>query len=104
MEIIITFILSFAFGWVMRELHAQRQMSKVLKNVETAVKQELREKVTRIIIEKQKDTYYVYNADDLTFMAQGNSRKELEDNLAKRYPGKFFGANPDNLKNVGFDQ
>ena len=104
MEIAITFILSFAFGWVMREFHARRQMNRVLKNVETAVKQEIREKVTRIKIEKQEDTYYVYNADDLTFMAQGNTREELEGNLAKRYPGKFFGANPDNLKNMGFDK
>jgi hypothetical protein len=36
-------------------------------------------------------------------MAQGTNRKELEDNLDKRYPGKRFAATPDNLKEIGFD-
>jgi hypothetical protein len=35
-------------------------------------------------------------------MAQGKSIKELENNLASRYPGKRFGATNDNLKEVGF--
>jgi hypothetical protein len=35
-------------------------------------------------------------------MAQGKTRKELEENLSKRFPGKFFAAEEDNLIEVGF--
>jgi hypothetical protein len=31
-------------------------------------------------------------------MAQGSTRKELEDNLAKRYPDKYFAATNEDLK------
>jgi hypothetical protein len=102
MDYIMIFVLSFAFGWVAREIYAKYTVAKVLMNVEYAVKEELKEKVVRIVIEHQNDMFYAYSFEDLSFMAQGSNRKELEDNLAKRYPGKMFGAEPDNLKNVGF--
>jgi hypothetical protein len=37
-------------------------------------------------------------------MAQGATRKELEQNLEKRFPGKRFAARSENLKDVGFNQ
>ena len=35
-------------------------------------------------------------------MGQGSSRKELEKDLADKFPGKRFLADADNLKEVGF--
>jgi hypothetical protein len=37
-------------------------------------------------------------------MAQGATRKELENNLEKRFPGKRFAARPENLRDVGFNK
>jgi len=103
-DIIITFCISFAFGWVARELYAKYLIAKFLIHVEGSVKEEIEERVTRIIIEKQNGRYFVYSAHDKSFMAQGDSRSQVEDNLAQRYPGKFFAATPDNLKEMGFDK
>jgi hypothetical protein len=102
MELIVTFVLSFAFGWVLRELYAQHRINKLMTVVETAVKEDLKDKFIRIIIEQQNDMYYVYDAGDKSFMAQGSTRDELEKNLASRFPGKMFAAEPENLKNLGF--
>ena len=65
--------------------------------------EEIKKKYLPIKIEKVEHGYFVYSLPDNTFMAQGSNRKELEDNLDKRYPGKKFAATPDNLKEVGFD-
>jgi hypothetical protein len=54
-----------------------------------------------ITIEKVDDVFYVYNGEDKTFMAQGKSRRDLEDALNIRYPGKKFAALPSNLREVG---
>ena len=65
--------------------------------------EEIKKKYLPIKIEKVQHGYFVYSIPDNTFMAQGTNRKELEENLDKRYPGKKFAATPDNLKEVGFD-
>jgi 3-methyladenine DNA glycosylase AlkD len=104
MDIIITFFVSFALGWLLRELYAQYRVKSFMGKIETAVVDDVKANIIRIIIEHENDTYYVYNAENKSFMAQGNTRKELEKNLASRYPGKLFGAEPDNLKSLGFDK
>ena len=98
---IIIFALAFAFGWVLREQYAKYRVNKMMSFLETTVTAEVKEKVVRIVIERHSGMFYVYSAEDRSFMAQGVTRQELEDNLAKRYPGKMFGAEPDNLKLLG---
>ena len=56
-----------------------------------------------IQIEKHHDIFYVYNIKSKRFMAQGETREILENNLAKNFPDKQFAALPQNLKEVGFD-
>jgi len=96
-------------GWSLRELHAIQQINKlkedepeITKHFETEL-EEIKKKYLPIKIEKVEHGYFVYSIPDNTFMAQGTTRKELEENLDKRYPGKRFAATPDNLKEVGFD-
>lgn len=109
MELLILVIVAMVFariGWGLRELHAIRQVQKLDGMLKETIEEELEEikkKYLPIKIEKVKQEYYVYSIPDNTFMAQGTNRKELEDNLDKRYPGKRFAATPDNLKEVGFD-
>ena len=62
----------------------------------------LRKNTIPIKIEIHKDVYYVFNKESDEFMGQGATRKELEDELAKRHPDKRFIATPENLKEVGF--
>ncbi len=94
-------------GWYLREFKAIAEVRKMreddtLEVLEQELEQ-IKKKYLPIKIEKVEHGYFVYSIPDNTFMAQGTNRKELEENLDKRYPGKKFAATPDNLKEVGFD-
>lgn len=94
-------IFGIVWGWNARGNYARKRLDMLMKATsEQSDTQE--ESPIPIIIEKHNDTFYVYGAKDKTFMAQGNTRWHLEKNLEKRYPGKKFGASPDNLKEIGF--
>lgn len=109
MELLILLIVAIIFariGWGLRELHAIRQVEQFEGMIKENLQEELEEikkKYLPIKIEKVNDAYFVYSIPDNKFMAQGTNRKEVEENLDKRYPGKRFAATPDNLKEVGFD-
>jgi hypothetical protein len=91
-------VVGFIWGWTARERAAVAKVNEMMKGAEEHVADNL----IKIIIEPSNGCYYVYAVEDRTFMAQGKDRDELEDNLAKRYPGKMFAATPDNLKEIGF--
>ncbi len=96
----IIFFLGISFGWQLRERMAERVVKKFLADIEGS--EDLKDNCINIIIEKQNDTYYVYDKENNSFMGQATNRKELEDVLASRFPGKRFLADSDNLKEVGF--
>lgn len=95
-------VLAFISGWTAREKAAARRIDEILNETTEKVKEHIRENVIRIKIEQEKGCYYVYNLDTNSFMGQGKSRKELEDFLSSKYPGKTFAAEHSNLVEVGF--
>lgn len=95
-------LLSFVGGWIAREMAASRRIDQLMAQVEENVEEQVREQLIPIKIEHHDQMFYVYNLDNNTFMAQGQTRRELESNLEARYPGKKFAARPENLKEVGF--
>jgi len=110
MELLIYILVAFMLvrlGWYLREFKAISEVRKMQQEETLEVLQEhideIKKKYLPIKIEKVDHGYFVYSLPDNTFMAQGTNRKELEENLDKRYPGKKFAATPDNLKEVGFD-
>jgi hypothetical protein len=102
MEELLLIIIAFAFGWFTREWLALYQMNKILSQIEIHEHKEEMENMIPITIEYVDDKFYVYQQDGGVFMAQGKTRHELEENLTKRYPGKKFAANTNNLREVGF--
>lgn len=103
--IILSFVavVFFALGWVSREVAAVKKVNKLLAEVkieEEETKKEL-DKVIFITIEIHNGTFFVYNKKDNSFMAQGTDIRQVEDALLKRYPGKRFAADPENLRGVG---
>lgn len=95
-------ILGFYSGWTTRERVASRRIDELMEMAESEALHEIRKNVIRISIEKHNDVYFVYNMDDMSFMAQGKDRKELESVLASKYPGKTFAAEHKNLVEMGF--
>jgi hypothetical protein len=105
MEELLLIIIAFAFGWFAREWLAMYQMSQILSRMEVHTQEHFEEEMENMIpinIEYHDDKFYVYQQDGGVFMAQGKTRRELEENLMKRYPGKKFAANTNNLREVGF--
>ena len=105
MEFIIPYVLvgvfGFWVGWFVRELVAIHRLKGITEELEGFEDDEPDQ--VRISIEKVNDTYFVYNTDDNnSFMAQGNTRKELEDALRNRFPDTIFACPDANLKEVGF--
>lgn len=100
---VIAVVLGYVWGWYARERHAMRIMNNMLENTEAIIKKEIRENVVPVIVEKHNGAYFVYNMNDHTFMAQGNTREEVEKVLSEKYPGKNFAAKDDNLAEVGFN-
>jgi hypothetical protein len=105
MEIILC-IVAFGVGWLLREVYAVHRINSLieqLESIEENVEEDKNQQVFRINIEKHNDIFFCYSAEDGTFMAQGNTREELEQNLRERYPHVImFGASDDNLETVGF--
>lgn len=102
---LIIFVVALVIGWYAREWHATVMMNRFLERVESNTMealQKIKENLIKIKIEKHDEGFFVYGLDDNEFMAQGATRTELEENLRKRYPGKTFAAEEDNLKEVGF--
>ena len=110
MEIILmllVMVVCFISGWIAREIAASRRIDRLMESVQVDIREKIEEELENLIpikIEYDNSTFFVYNNDDHSFMAQGETRKELETNLEKRYPGKRFAARPENLRDVGFNK
>jgi len=94
-------ILGFFSGWHAREQAAVRKIDELLKHIGEDI-EEANASSIRITIEQHNGVYYVHNMDDNSFMGQGKTRKELEEVLASKFPGKTFAAAHKNLVEMGW--
>mgnify|MGYP000008423233 CR=1 FL=1 len=97
----VVFAIGFIWGWRERENFASKKVDALLMHIDSSVHERIEESRIDIKIEKHKDVYYAYDKDNNTFMAQGSTKKELEEVLACKYSNKRFFADRDNLKEVG---
>lgn len=96
--VVLTYILGFKRGYEFREREAVEKLDRMMTHV---IKEE-EESTIRVKIEKVDDTFYIYNEEDSTFMAQGKNKSEIAKTLNSRYPNKRFAAEPANMREVGF--
>jgi frataxin-like iron-binding protein CyaY len=99
--VFLVFAVGFLVGWNEREKWASRRVDALLNMFNEEVERQAEESRIDIKIEKHEGGFYVFNKDTNEFMAQGQTRKQLEDALAARFSGKRFYADVDNLKEVG---
>ena len=57
-----------------------------------------------ITIERQGDTFFVYDSKTSKFLTQSSDRKELAENLKKMFPNKRLAAKQENIREVGLDE
>lgn len=99
---VVIWVGAFLTGWYAREKYAERVLNRFLSQAEENVKERVMKDMIPVHIEQHNGHYYVYNGNDKSFMAQGETRKALEEMLEEKYPGKKFAAKEDNLAEVGF--
>ena len=99
--VVFIYLCGAVHGWHLRERFAKRMLGMLVKQVEEHEQQEA-ENLTHIIIEKHNDTFFVYDRDTKTFMAQGNTKDEVEEVLKKRFPDKRFACSEKILHEMGF--
>lgn len=93
--------LSFWAGYWFREYRAkiivkryQKLLEEVAKQAETAT--------IEIEIQRAGEMFFVYDKKTNEFLAQGKDHKEISEVLAKRFPGKMFTADRQNLKDIDY--
>ena len=104
MEFLILFvvlIVGIHWGWIAREAVAKRRADLLLSQLQE-MEEDTTEDIIRITIEKDNGVLFVYHEQGSRFIAQANSREELENKLRELFPGKRFGCSPENLKQCGF--
>jgi len=96
--LIVFWIMGAVFGWHARERHAKRTLDRFFAHIEEEAEKEVDDSIIPIIIEKHNDTFFVYKKETNEFMGQGKTKRELEQNLASRFPEKKFAADKENLR------
>ncbi len=99
--IIIAFgIACFFTGWRMREVHAERVMSKMVDDISEKTLQEFKSNVINILVEDHDGQFFVYKKDDGSYLAHGENKSILEDILNEKFPGKMFNASQEDLRKL----
>jgi hypothetical protein len=95
---VVVWVLGAVYGWYARERQARRTIDRFFSEVTEAVDEEVNNTIIPIKIDRHSGVFYVYNKDTEEFLGQGDTRKELELNLAKRFPDQKFAADKESLK------
>jgi len=91
----------FWAGYWFREYGAKRVVQEYQRFL-TEVAKQAEARTVEITIQKHGDNFFVYDSKTNEFLAQGSSHKQITEILNTRYPDKFFTANRDNIKEVGY--
>jgi hypothetical protein len=95
---VVVWVMGAVYGWYARERQARRTIDRFFSNLEEDIDEKVNDTIIPIKIDRHSGVFYVYNKETEEFLGQGNSRKELELNLAKRFPDKKFAADKESLK------
>lgn len=99
--VVISAVLGGFVGWKTREIYAVRGIQRIL---EQSIRQNISQvKTIPVGIEHHGDQFYVYNAINGHFLAQGKTHNEIASILNKQYPDTTFIADASVLREIGYD-
>lgn len=90
-----------SIGWWLREQHAIRKVHEFLEQAELAEAENEEDPRTKMRLEMHGDVIYAYTEETDEFLAQGSDLFELDTAIQKRYPGRKFSIQEQNLKDIG---
>ena len=95
---VVVWVMGAVYGWYARERQARRTIDRFFSEVTEAVDEQVNDTIIPIKIDRHNGVFYVHNKETEEFLGQGDTRKELELNLAKRFPDQKFAADKESLK------
>jgi hypothetical protein len=85
------------FGWQAHDRMLRRNIRYSINEFEEYIE----DTYIKIKIEKHNDMLYVYDNTTHAFMAQGKTRKDIEQELQNKFPGKRFAAQTEEISLLG---
>lgn len=103
--LIIAMIIGVAIGWQLRELHAMRQVHKLLASHELQIHRDEQDvDRTKMRLEQHGEAIYAFEEETDTFIAQGKTLEDLDTAIQVRFPGKKFSVREANLHEVASNE
>lgn len=98
-----SFIFYALLGWLAMRITQGylEHKNQELQNEINLIRKKVKEKIVLVKIEKHQDTYYIFESETDSFVAQGKTVEELKEAMHKRYPDKTFMASEEHLKEIG---
>jgi hypothetical protein len=91
----------FLLGWHAREYHATRVISRAMEEFTEDTIAEFKAMVITIKVEEDSNgDLFVYRKDDGSYLAHGKTKKQLEDILNEKFPGKLFNATGEDMEKL----
>jgi hypothetical protein len=97
---IIVGLIFFFIGWKAREIRAFVVIDKMVKDISENSLEEFKENIINIRVERHDGKFFIYERDDGSYLAHGETRKMLEDILNERFPGKMFNASEEDIRKL----
>lgn len=82
------------------KVYVTTKAERILKEIQNRAEQ-LEPKKINVKLVREGDSVFVYNVDTDEFLTQGTSKREIIDNLVKKYPNTSINATADNMDEVG---
>jgi len=94
-------LIFFLMGWHAREYHATRVISRAMEEFTEDTIAEFKAMVITIKVEEDSNgDLFVYRKDDGSYLAHGKTKKQLEDILNEKFPGKLFNATGEDMEKL----
>lgn len=96
----IGFLLLVCGGFIGYNIH-KAYTNYIIKSILKSIKFDVPAESISVIMRKEGNKIYVYDADTKMFLTHGISKDEIIDNLKKMYPNQSFKASAENMEDVG---
>lgn len=87
--LLVALVVGFVAGWRLREVHAKMVVDKFVSNMEKNVHDGIKEgDIMNVEVVPMNEQFYIYNAENNSFIVQVKTKDELFEYFKDKYPNK----------------
>ncbi len=88
MEYVIVFALGMLSATLLIRWLARRAIDQLVEQLAEVAEEKVEASELKVELEFEQNIYFLYNSDDGTFVAQGNTLADLKQHLNQRFPNR----------------